>query len=317
LVGPEAQEFFCTMDKYFDQAKMYKFTVPVFGPQVLYDVSYTKRTCQLNFVRERLTPECFQSYVAPLMEEITNFFAEEWPGDEGVVHIRPMMIECMSRTSVRCLMGHELRALLHEGKDGESVADLLHDLEMGMLPLSVFMPNAPVPRHWRRDAARRKLGELLKPVLAERRRKADKAEDKDFLARLLKASYPDGSTIPDEEIVGLVIAGFFGGMHNSSITTAWSVLEFFTRPKLLEELREEQRTALKGGEFTFEGFEKMVKLRSAVTEVLRMHPPLMLLMRTARSSGTCRSWRRCHTSSEITTWIASTESRRLRSATGW
>lgn len=289
LVGPKAQEFFCTMDKYFDQAKMYKFTIPVFGPKVLYDVGYTTRTCQLNFVRDRLTPDCFRAYAGTLQEEIEQYFAEEWPGDEGVVDIRASMIECLSRMAVRCLMGHELRRLLHHGGKGETVAELLHDLEMGMLPLSVFMPSAPVPRHRRRDWARRKLGEFLKPVLAARRK--EQAEEKDFLAKVLKSSYPDGTPVTDEEIVGLIIAAFFGGMHNSSITTSWSTLEIFSRPALVKELVQEQREALKGGDFTIEGYEAMSKLRSAVTEVLRMHPPLMLLMRTVEQDVKFKQYR--------------------------
>ena len=31
------------------------------------------------------------------------------------------------------------------------VADLFHDLDMGMLPISVLFPYLPIPPHWRRD----------------------------------------------------------------------------------------------------------------------------------------------------------------------
>ena len=31
------------------------------------------------------------------------------------------------------------------------VADLFHDLDMGMLPISVIFPYLPIPAHWNRD----------------------------------------------------------------------------------------------------------------------------------------------------------------------
>lgn len=286
LVGEEAQKFFFTQDKYLDQAWMYSFTIPIFGKKVLYDVDYSTRTCQLGFLRERLTNECLSSYCATLEDEVRNFFAEEWPGDEGIIDVRKSFIDCLTRTSVRCLMGRELRAKMNSGAKGETIVDLLHDLEQGMLPLSVFLPSAPCPRHWKRDRARVLMQEFLKPIIADRRSRADAHKEGDFLQRLLEGKYPDGTAITDDEIVGFVIAAFFGGMHNSSITTAWSTLEIFSRPELVKELREEQKATIGSGAYTFEAQGKMKKLRSTVTETLRMHPPLMLLMRTVEED--CR-----------------------------
>lgn len=42
--------------------------------------------------------------------------------------------------------GREVReSMFHQ------VADLFHDLDMGMLPISVLFPYLPIPPHWRRD----------------------------------------------------------------------------------------------------------------------------------------------------------------------
>merc|ERR1711963_756501 len=98
----------------------------------------------------------------------------------------------------------------------------------------------------------------------------------DFMQSVLNSTYPDGRPITDEEIVGFLIAAFFGGMHNSSTTTSWSTLEIFSRPELVQELLEEQRSCLgvDASPFIFDGYVKMKKMRAAITEVLRMHPPL-------------------------------------------
>jgi len=288
LVGRDGHEFFFTMDKYLDQAKMYAFTIPIFGPKVLYDTDHSTRMCQLRFIRERLTDDCLGAYVGVLEEEVLQFFREEWRGDEGIVDIRESMIECLTRTSIRCLMGPELRAEMHSVAGGRSICDLLHTLEQGLLPLSVFLPSAPIPRHRARDAARRQMSEFLAPILAERRRQITAKEvekEDDFLWKVMLSTYPDGRPIMDEEIVGFLVAAFFGGMHNSSITTSWSTLEIVSRPEVLADLLEEQRTVLGGDDatFTYAGFAKMKNLRSAVLESLRLHPPLMLLMRTVES----------------------------------
>merc|ERR1719414_2255844 len=138
---------------------------------------------------------------------------------------------------------------------GHSICELLHILEQGMLPLSVFWPSAPIPRHRARDAARREMHEFLVPILAERRQKMAKGEvaEDDFLWKVMSSNYPDGRKVTDEEIVGFLVAAFFGGMHNSSITTSWSTLEIASRPNLVTELLEEQRTVLGGDDrpFTF------------------------------------------------------------------
>mmetsp|Transcript_3898 Transcript_3898/g.7844 ORF Transcript_3898/g.7844 Transcript_3898/m.7844 type:complete len:496 (+) Transcript_3898:56-1543(+) len=281
LVGSDAQKLFFTEDKSLDQAKMYQFTVPIFGPKVLYDVDHSTRSYQLKFIRQRLNNRYLRSYTGTLEEEVAAFFEECWPGAEGLVDIRPSMEELLTRTSIRCLMGKELRERMVEKKGGKSIVQLLHVLEKGMLPLSVFWPRAPIPRHRERDEARRLIHQMIEPVLHARRAKADKTEH-DFMQSVLNSTYPDGRPITDEEIVGFLVAAFFGGMHNSSITTSWSALEIFSRPDLVKELVDEQHEVLgsASANFTFEGFENMKKLRSAVSEVLRMHPPLFLLMRT-------------------------------------
>jgi sterol 14-demethylase len=155
-----------------------------------------------------------------------------------------------------------------------------------MLPLSVFMPHFPCTRHWNRDAARREMSDFVMPILKQRRAKLSSGAadtESDFLWSVMTSTYPDGRPISDEEIVGFLIAAFFGGMHNSSITTAWTALEVMSRPALARELREEQKECLEGGKFTYSAYKKMKKLKSVTMEVLRMHPPLMLLMRTVEA----------------------------------
>ncbi|CAE8593227.1 unnamed protein product, partial [Polarella glacialis] len=156
--------------------------------------------CQLRFIRERLEKDCLSAYVKTLEAEVRQYFDEEWPGDKGQMDIRASMIECLSRTSIRCLMGNELRAKMHSVTKTQTVSDLLHTMEQGMLPLSVFWPSAPIERHRKRDAARQEFSDFLAPIINDRRSrlKAGIVDEDDFLWKVLSSTYPDGTPITDE-----------------------------------------------------------------------------------------------------------------------
>lgn len=63
-------------------------------------------------------------------------------------------------TASRTLLGREVRENLFD-----EVSHLLHDLDAGMVPLSVLMPYLPIPCHLKRDKSRKRLGEIFKKVL--------------------------------------------------------------------------------------------------------------------------------------------------------
>ena len=56
--------------------------------------------------------------------------------------------ELIVLTASRCLLGREIRETLYS-----EVTSLVHDLDKGMVPLSVFFPYAPIEAH--RKARRR------------------------------------------------------------------------------------------------------------------------------------------------------------------
>jgi sterol 14-demethylase len=106
------------------------------------------------------------------------------------------------------------------------VADLLHDLDDGMRPISVFFPYLPTSYHKKRDQARVKLGEIFGKVIRARRASSKKEED--VLQQFCDARYQNvcgGRQLTEDEITGLLIAVLFAGQHTSSITSAWTGYE--------------------------------------------------------------------------------------------
>jgi len=103
------------------------------------------------------------------------------------------------------------------------VADLLHDLDDGMRPISVFFPYLPTSYHKKRDVARVKLGQIFAKVIQARR--ASSIKEEDVLQQFCDANYQNvynGRQMTEEEITGLLIAVLFAGQHTSSITSSWT-----------------------------------------------------------------------------------------------
>lgn len=102
----------------------------------------------------------------------------------------------------------------------------------------------------------------------------------------MESTYSGGKQeLTDEEITGLCIAAFFGGMHNSAITSAWTLLYIHDQPEILERVKKEVAEVYKssGGKLDYKTLNTMTFLKACVKESLRLRPPLVILMRTLQS----------------------------------
>lgn len=72
------------------------------------------------------------------------FFAK-WD-KEGEVDLKSELEQLIILTASRCLLGQEVR-----NNNLDSVSRLFHDLDNGMLPISIMFPYLPIPAHNRRD----------------------------------------------------------------------------------------------------------------------------------------------------------------------
>jgi hypothetical protein len=74
-----------------------------------------------------------------------QLFFSKW-GESGEVDLKLEFEHLIILTASRCLLGQEVRNNLFE-----NVSSLFHDLDNGMLPISVLFPYLPIPAHRRRD----------------------------------------------------------------------------------------------------------------------------------------------------------------------
>jgi sterol 14alpha-demethylase len=276
LSGAEANEFFFRApDEDLDQAGAYPFMTPIFGKGVVFDASPERRREALH--NQALRGDMMRGHAQTIADEVGRMVAD-WP-DEGEIDLLGWFAELTIYTSSACLIGTKFRNQL----DGR-FATLYHDLERGTDALAFVDPYAPIESFRRRDQARAGLVALVADIMDGREAAGpiDRA-DRDLLDVLMSLRDAAGSPVfSADEITGMFISMMFAGHHTSSGTAAWTLIELLRHPALLADVVAELDALYAGGaEISFQALREIPRLEAAVKEALRLHPPLILLLRAA------------------------------------
>lgn len=272
MTGAKAQQkFFRMSDDDVSMRKVYKLMTPIFGKGIAYDAEPEIMKEQLAFFHDALREARLRTYSKGFVEEAEEYFGR-W-GDEGVIDLYKTGNELTIYTSSRSLLGPKFRQKL-----SDEFAQLYYDMEAGLSLLAFFAPNLPTPAFRKRDKARARLGELIANIVKERREQGTTEED--FLQTLMEAKYKDGRPLTEDEMTGLLLAIMFAGHHTSGVTFAWTAVLLNQNPEWIERLRKEQDRVLGDRQdLTLEDLRSMPELEWTIKEVLRMYPPIIVMMR--------------------------------------
>ncbi|QDQ98643.1 cytochrome P450 [Tomitella fengzijianii] len=276
LSGAEANEFFfMSSDNDLDQGAAYPFMKPIFGEGVVFDASPERRREMLR--NQSLRGEHMKGHAATIAAEVQRMVAG-W-GDEGEIDLLDFFAELTIYTSSACLIGKKFR----EELDGR-FAHLYHDLEKGTDAIAFVDPHADIDSFRRRDAARAGLVELVQESM--HRRIADPPAsdaERDLLDVLVSIRDDDGEPrFSADEVTGMFISMMFAGHHTTSGTAAWTLIELLRHPELLARVDAElDELYADGSEVSFGALRQIPLLESTIKETLRLHPPLILLLRVA------------------------------------
>ncbi|MCA9549425.1 MAG: cytochrome P450 [Myxococcales bacterium] len=270
LTGPEANEaFFRAPDDQICRREAYKLMTPIFGEGVVFDAPGDRLGQQLGMVMKFLRDHKMRGY-PPVIEDETKKALATW-GNSGEIDLLEVMKNVTLYGSSRCLIGDEFRG----GMD-EEFRILYEALEKGVNPIAYFQPHLPLPSFKRRDSARVRLVERVEKILS---RRGDSGPS-DGLQALREATYTDGQHLSAHEITGILIAIMMAGHHTSAGTGTWVIVELLRNPHLLPRLRAEMDAVWPvGTELTYERLRQMKFLGDVLKEVLRLHPPLIFLLR--------------------------------------
>jgi len=270
--GNEA--FFRASDDVLDPREAYRFTIPIFGPGVAYDVAPEIMQQQLSLLHPALRDEAMQRYASIMAEEVELFV--RGLGEIGDIDLPGALNELTIFIAGRCLLGNNFRDRL-----SKEFASLYEDLEGGINLIAFIAPRAPTLKNLRRDRARARVAEMVSWLIAERR---DGACDRnDFLSVLMSARYDDGSYLSDEVITGLLLTLLFAGQHTSAVMATWLGVLLIKNPRHAAAIRDEALLALKDG-ITVAGLKRMRLMERCLKEAERLYPPLIMLMRRTRAA---------------------------------
>ena len=280
LSGAQANEFFFrSADSDLDQAEAYPFMTPIFGKGVVFDADPERRKEMLH--NAALRGEQMKGHATTIEHEVRRMIAD-W-GEEGEIDLLDFFAELTIYTSSACLIGRKFRDQL----DGR-FAHLYHELERGTDPLAYVDAYLPIESFRRRDEARKGLVALVQDIIGTRgaltfSSPADKG-DRDMLDVLITVKDEQGNPrFSADEITGMFISMMFAGHHTSSGTASWTLIELLRHPDVYAAVVNELNELYADGQsVSFHALRQIPRLENVLKETLRLHPPLIILMRVAK-----------------------------------
>jgi sterol 14-demethylase len=277
LSGAKANEFFFrSADEDLDQAEAYPFMTPIFGKGVVFDASPERRKEMLH--NSALRGEHMKGHATTIEHEVHRMI-ENW-GDEGEIDLLDFFAELTIYTSTACLIGTKFRDQLDS-----RFAQFYHELERGTDPLCYVDPYLPIESFRKRDEARKGLVAQVQEIMNQRiaNPPADK-RDRDMLDVLVSIKDDEGNArFSADEVTGMFISLMFAGHHTSSGTSAWTLIELLRHPDVYADvIKELDELYADGQSVSFHALRQIPRLENVLKETLRLHPPLIILMRVAK-----------------------------------
>jgi len=283
LYGADAQEaFFRAPDEQLDQAAAYPFMKPIFGPEVVFDATPEQRKQAMR--NQPLRDKFMRGHAEGIAAEVERMTASF--GERGEIDVLDFFSELTLYTSSAALIGKQFRQEL-----GPQYVEVFKDLERGTDAFAYVNPYLPLPAFRRRDRARATLVGWLQEIFARRER--DDTEYQDLFQILHGLQNAAGERrYTDEQITGMFISMMFAGHHTSSVVASWALLDLLLHPEWLQKVKVElDQLYADGRAVSYQALREIPILECCLKETLRLHPPLILLMRKVAQEFHYKGWK--------------------------
>jgi sterol 14-demethylase len=269
LIGPEYHQFFFVeTDKLLNIEKPYRNLAALFG-KVAFLAPPDVYQEQKPLLYAPFRPEKMQHYVAIMQREIQRWL--DGLGESGEIDITAEMSTLVQNVAGNALMGEDFQR-----KAGREFWDLYAAL--GKALNMVLPPNLPLPKNIRRDRAKKRMSEILQPIIAERRKHPERYDD--FLQDFVNTRCRSGAEADDETIISLIRGLLFASHETTAGQAAWTIIEILRHPEYAA-LVQQEIAAHAPVDMLIDGklLRRMEHIFYAVREIERMHPSANMLMR--------------------------------------
>jgi sterol 14alpha-demethylase len=168
-------------------------------------------------------------HYAEVMEEQTQRWLDSL-GDAGEIELTAEINNLVQQIAGHALMGDEFQR-----QAGEEFWRLYIDIGLSLDP--ALPPRLPLPKFIRRDRAKKRMKEILQPIIAERRRHPERYDD--FLQDFVCQSYDDGTSVEDAVLLSLMLGLMFAGHETTAGQAGWTVIQLLQHPDYLQLVQEE------------------------------------------------------------------------------
>jgi len=282
MYGEQAHEaFFRASDEQLDQAAAYPFMTPVFGRGVVFDATPEQRKQAIK--NQSLRDQFMRGHAQVIADETEGMLDKL--GESGEIDLLDFFAELTMYTSSACLLGVEFRQQLTP-----EFSECFYDLEKGTDAFAYVNPYLPLPSFRKRDRARARLVELVEEII-QRRRNLEK-EPRDLLHVLTKLKDEKGERrYSTDQITGMFISMMFAGHHTSSGTASWTLIELLRNPAWMKRVVDELDSLYADGrDVSYQALREIPDLECSIKEALRLHPPLIILMRMVMHDFHYKDW---------------------------
>ena len=109
-------------------------------------------------------------------------------------------------------------------------------------------------------------------------------EDRDLLDVLMSIRDEEGALrFSADQVTGIFISMMFAGHHTTSTTASWMIIELLrTEGAMASVVAELDGLFAESDDVSYQALRSMPAVEAALKETLRMHPPLILLLRVAQ-----------------------------------
>ena len=282
LTGEAAQEaFFRAPDEQLDQAAAYPFMKPIFGEGVVFDATPEQRKQAMR--NQSLRDKFMRGHAETIAAEVDRM-TEDW-SERGEIDLLSFFSELTLYTSTSCLIGRSFREEL-----GPEYTSIFVDLERGTDALAYVNPYLPIPALRARDRARRELGAKIRDIFVRREQSGGSYDD---LFQILHGLCDENGErrYGDEQITGMFVSLMFAGHHTTSVVSSWGLLELLMHPQWMIQISAElDEIYADGRDVSYQALREIPMLECALKETLRLHPPLIILMRKVMYDFHYKGW---------------------------
>lgn len=272
VIGPEHQKkFFMETDGRLNIQEPYQFLQSMFG-EVLFLAPHDEYLRQRPLVQELFKREKMLHYVS-VMQEVVQAWLDGL-GDNGEMELTNEITVLVQEVAGNCFLGPEVHQAI-----GREFWELYADLSKAIDPL--LPPNLPLPKFVKRDKAKARMSEILRPIIAERRANPELYDD--FLQDIVMKEGKDGQQVDEELVRNLLIGLMFAGHETTAGQAAWTIILLLQNPDYLQlVLNEIEQVAPAGVHIDPKRMVQLEHIAWAVREVERLRPSAEMLMRVVQ-----------------------------------